>query len=351
VTWNAPTDISADLYELQLAVSEDANVSAVLTTEKTTAMLDFLVAGTSYWIKVRAHVAGSPSKGPGTWQLPGPAVECKTGDSYAPRVGAVSSEGTFLLEVLRQSEYTYDVDYLGNHNSGDIGGDTAFVVHSSSNPDQKGFLNTTFRKSTFTLYCVEVLAVHVPNTVTTDGVDKFADYLSCDDNHNATNPLCACDNAIDRSFSKKEEQMKYCRTESGEECTSFRDCHCNCTRASLDASAKYTGMMPYYDSQPELVGHWYSHPVATECKEDEPVGHKRADGTQCTWKGYSEARVVQGADVLAAGWNTTSSHGWPSPPLDPALVKQNVEVFRKVFDSKPYQQWSCSDAVRATVIV
>lgn len=178
----------------------------------------------------------------------------------------------------------------------------------------------------------------VPGTVTTDGDDRFADYLSCNDNHNATDPRCSCDNYIDRNFSKKEDQTKYCHTSAGDPCTSaWHDCTCDCSNASLSASAMYTGMMPLYAGQPELLGHWYSHPKDAECKESEAVGAVRADGTACTWKRHPEARVVRGGNALDFGWNMTKSHS----SVSPAQVRQNAALLRKLFDSQPYQQWSC----------
>merc|ERR1719181_2596978 len=99
-------------------------------------------------------------------------------------------------------------------------------------------------------------------------------------------------------------------------------------------------MMPVYYGQESLLGYWYSHPKLTECHENEAVGSRRDDGTQCTWKRHGEARVLRGSDVLASGWNASGSGGH-SHHLDPELVKQNSQVFRKSFDTQPFQQWAC----------
>jgi hypothetical protein len=345
VSWAAPKDEAADYYEVQVANEAGGDLFAVYSTEQTEAALDFLTAGSSFWLKVRAHRAGTPSLGPGTWLEPGAEIQCATGESAAARTGAAASASTMLLEVMRQSEFTYDVDYLMNHDSGDLGGDTFFIVGSTRDPEQPGFLNVTFRKSVFTLYCLEVLKASVPDTVTTDGDERFADYLSCNDNHNATDPQCMCSNYIDRHFSKAEDQTKYCHKSSGGPCTgsSFRDCTCDCTNASLEASAKYVGMMPVYYEQPELLGYWYSTPKDTECGESEVVGTVRADGTTCTWKRHPEARVVRGGDALDFGWNITTG-GDHRMKVDVAQVRQNAGVLRDLFDSQPYQKWACSKA-------
>jgi len=341
VSWANSKEDPSDYYEVQVAQEVSGDVFAVYSTGKTEAALDFLSESRSYWVKVRSHVAASPSLGPGTWRDAGPEVECKTGSGALLRAQLQSGADTMVLEVLRQSEYTYDVDYLMNHNSGDLGGDTSFVVSSSADPDQPGFLNTTFRQSVFTLYCLEVLKANVPDTVTTDGDDRFADYLSCNDNHNATDPQCQCDNWIDRSLSKADNQTKYCHQADGSQCSSKNrhDCTCECTDSSLAYSAKYVGMMPVYYNQPELLGYWFSTPKDAECAENESVGQKRADGSVCTWKRGKEARVVRGGDALGYGWNASAGHGFGK--LDAALVRQNAAVFRDLFDSQSFQRWSC----------
>ena len=61
------------------------------------------------------------------------------------------------LQVMRQSEFTDDVDYLGNHDSGDILGDAAFVVQTAANRSNQSIINVSFANSTFTKYCVLVL--------------------------------------------------------------------------------------------------------------------------------------------------------------------------------------------------
>merc|ERR1712048_609034 len=159
---------------------------------------------------------------------------------------------------------------------------------------------------------------------------------------NATNPLCGCDNYIDRSFSKAVDQLKYCHNSTGGPCSGGfgHDCTCECTNASLAASAKYVGMMPVYYNTPELLGYWYSTPTQTECAETEAVGNVRADGSVCTWKRHQEARVVRGGDALDFGWNISTAGGWHRQ-MDPTQVRQNAQVLRGLFDSQPYQKWTC----------
>lgn len=347
VSWSTQ---ESDYYEVQVAHESEGDMFAVFSTAETQAAIDFLAENRSYWLKVRSHVASSPSLGPGNWRDVGDEVECKTGTGARTRAASPEKANTMALEVLRQSEFTYDVDYLMNHNSGDIGGDTSFVVSSSANPDQPDFLNTTFRKSVFTLYCLEVLKVDVPNVITTGGDSRFADYLSCNDNHNATDPQCECDNWIDRYLSKPASLTDHCKRSDGSACAASswnRDCSCECSASSLEYSAKYVGMMPVYYGQSELLGHWYSTPKEAECGDGETVGQQRADGSICTWKRSREARVVRGGDVLEHGWNASVSREHDVPP---ALIKQNTAVFRNLFDSQPFQQWSCASQNRVVLV-
>lgn len=341
VTWAPPENFSADYYELQVSTKAGGKTYAVYSTAKTEADLDFLNGEQTIFLKVRAHIANMPSLGPGTWREPGNQVECRTGATPMPRKATLPNVETFMLEVMRESEFTDDVDYLMNHNSGDIEGDVGFITMTASSGH---FSNSTFNNSVFTLYCVEVLKTTIPDTMTTDGDDRFADYLSCNDNGNATDPQCMCDNAIDRFLSKPNgTQLTACKSiTTGAPCDShrdFRDCKCNCSSKSLDTSAKYTGMMPLYFKAPVQIGVWYSHPKNTECSELETVGQPRADGSICTWKRNPEARVLRGHDALKAGWNTSvTGHA----AADPAQVHQNTAIIRKVFNGDAFQRWSCT---------
>mmetsp|Transcript_18750 Transcript_18750/g.51513 ORF Transcript_18750/g.51513 Transcript_18750/m.51513 type:complete len:413 (+) Transcript_18750:116-1354(+) len=357
VRWDDAQASSTDYYELQLADSDDGHPTAVYSTAGRSADLDFLLENTSYWVRVRAHVAGAPSLGPSTWLQPSIAVECRTGAGVAHRQSPPPQQNTFLLEVMRESEFTNDVDYLMNHNAASIEADVAFLISQSLNPDRPDFLNVTFRTATLTLYCLELLRVSVPNTITTEGNDQFADYASCNNDAiaggNASDPKCVCDNAIDRFLGSKDPSalLKQCHNgTSGGACTQYiGGCVCECTDSSLAASAKYVGMTPVYFNQPGRLGYWYSAPSATECKENEQVGTVRVDGTRCTWKRHAEARVLKGGDVLAVGWNRSTSPGvdWRIS-VDVSRVRQNADVVRKAFRSSPYQPWTCNIARKST---
>ncbi|CAK0808932.1 unnamed protein product [Prorocentrum cordatum] len=249
------------------------------------------------------------------------------------------------LEVMRESEFTYDVDYLMNHNSGSLLGDVSLLTFST----YQGWLNVTMQNATYTLFCVDIVSTRIPDTITTGGNDSFADYASCNDNENATDPQCECDNSIDRWVGGLNVD-KYCRQTDGSACHSFRDrdCHCNCTTSSLQYSATYTGMMPVVFGGQQVLGAWYSHPKATECAEHEELRERRSDGTVCTWKRRPAARVMRGWQVLEAGWNASSG---PMRSVDPEQVAQNAAVVRKVLASQPMFPWQCGGTTQESAVL
>eukprot|EP00746_Dinoflagellata_sp_MGD_P018495 gnl/MRDRNA2_/MRDRNA2_14288_c0_seq1.p1 gnl/MRDRNA2_/MRDRNA2_14288_c0~~gnl/MRDRNA2_/MRDRNA2_14288_c0_seq1.p1 ORF type:complete len:309 (-),score=33.87 gnl/MRDRNA2_/MRDRNA2_14288_c0_seq1:88-915(-) len=261
---------------------------------------------------------------------------------------------TTFIEVLRESEFTNDVDYLMNHNSGDIDGDAGFLTMTSKSPDGKSFLNVSFVNATFTLYCVELMKAKLPSSKTPEGNHAFADYLSCNDNGDAKNPQCTCDNVIDRSVANQLPTPD-CLMPNGTQCTassmkSLHDCHCRCTDLSTELSAKYTGMMPVKLGQPQSIGVWYSHPQATECAQNEAIGQLKQDGsTICTWKRHPLARTVKGFQVLKNGWSFPTSR---SPTrADPAQVKHNGDVIRQTINSAPLQPRQCGAQTASPVII
>lgn len=348
VRWKAVP--RSDYYEVQLLTNATGNVFAIVSTGATHAVVQDAIPGTTYWVRLRAHEASAPGLGPGTWGSPGPVAECQLPRSMetpqrvqdVPSLGRKKPPHTFWLEVMRESEYTSDVDYLTNHDSGDVVGDVAMVTASVSSGRRPPDFFGNFTKSTYTLYCVEVLKVSVPDTITTGGDDRFADYLSCNLNEDHRAPECACDVWIDRVIANQDPNP-YCHVPTGGPCDMQswlkRNCTCTCTEHSLRMSAKYTGKTPV--GVPVQLGNWYSHPKAGECRETEEVGVIRRDGSQCTWKTRPDARVVHGLDLLHAGFNTSSTGFIDPPHVDPSQVYQNVNVFRRVVASGSLRPWQC----------
>ncbi|CAE8586352.1 unnamed protein product, partial [Polarella glacialis] len=215
-----------------------------------------------------------------------------------------------------------------------------------------------FTQATFTMFCVEVLLVKIPNTITTGGDDRFADYQSCNQHvhDNPSAPECDCDNWMDRKVAGQDPDP-YCHLQDGGLCSleSFKHnestCTCTCSKESLEWSARHTGMMPVFFGGSVRHGNWYSHPKAGECAEHESVGKVREDGSQCTRKRRADARTFRGVDLVQAGWNS-SSPGDRNGSADPSQFHQNAEIVRKVVASRPLQPWSCgSSAASATIMV
>jgi len=348
VKWKAPAGTPSDYYEIQLSRTSDGQAFGIFSTAALSADIDSLSPSTTYWVRVRAHARGTPSLGPGTWSNPGAARECRTGAVPAPVASTRrTAPGTMTLEVMRESEFTYDVDYLMNHNSGSLLGDVSLLTFST----YQGWLNVTMQNATYTVFCVDIVSTRIPDTITTGGNDSFADYASCNNNENATDPQCECDISIDRRIGGLNVD-KYCRQADGSACHPFRDrdrdCHCNCTRSSLQYSATYTGMMPVFFGGQQALGAWYSHPKATECAEHEELRERRSDGTVCTWKRRPAARVMRGWQVLEAGWNASSG---PMRSVDPGQVAQNAAVVRKVLASQPMLPWQCGGTTQESAVL
>mmetsp|Transcript_87224 Transcript_87224/g.157107 ORF Transcript_87224/g.157107 Transcript_87224/m.157107 type:complete len:410 (-) Transcript_87224:230-1459(-) len=369
VQWaNVP---GSDYYELQLLTNASSpEAYAIVSTGAARAVVQDVLPGRSYWVRLRAHKANSPSYGPGTWGPVGPVAECRSGlaalagafdQSFQEPSTKPQAPQTFWLEVFRESEYTYDIDYLSNHNSGNLLGDVAIItVTGYSNTSHPAPFFKNFTKATFTMYCVEVLSVKIPNTITTGGDDRFADYQSCnsDDPNDPSAPKCDCDSWIDRYFAKQDPDP-YCHLQHGGPCSmetflnTSNGCTCTCSKESLGWSAQHTGMMPAFFGSSVQLGNWYSHPKAGECAEHESVGKVREDGSQCTWKRRADARTFRGVDLMQAGWNSSNAGDEPrQSSADPSQFYQNAEVVRKVVASSPLQPWSCGfSAASATIMV
>lgn len=359
VHWRAPAGVPVHVYEVQVAASAAAPPFAVFTTGGTTANLTFLLSSVNYWLRIRAHAVDAPSFGPGTWGEAGPVVKCDsfsagsgTGhedharSSAAVKTGAAPPprKGSSFVTVMRESEYTSDVDYLANHNSGDLLGDVALLTTVPA-PFNRSFANTTI-----SMYCVEIMDVRIPATVTTEGNTSFADYVACNYLGNRIDPArpqCRCENFVDRWIGG-QDLNESCHAAEGGPCTldmlfmrNLSSCVCKCSTASSTYSSIYTGMEPTYYGARQRLGHWYSHPAATECEEHEVVGQTRASGLPCTWKRHGEARVFRGHQLLAAGWNYTAP-GHHSPfPADPQRVHQNHAVLQRFLASLPARPWQC----------
>mmetsp|Transcript_49553 Transcript_49553/g.91399 ORF Transcript_49553/g.91399 Transcript_49553/m.91399 type:complete len:423 (+) Transcript_49553:63-1331(+) len=367
VSWLPPIPASwradPDYYELQV-VNDDALPILVASTAKTSFVLDQLLPNMVYRIRVRAHAAGRKSMGAGTWGPAGSPVQCASGNVVSPSKVAAPGVETFTMEVMRQSEFTSDVDYLMNHNSGTILGDVGYLMVTSlfahHSHGGKGPSGVDFNESTMTLYCLDLLKTEVKHTFSTGGDTRFADYQSCDINGDPSNPQCYCDVFIDRVYGGLSVNETCTSRKTGGPCNVDPEAHgkkrmdwcdCNCSSASLAASATYVGMMPvahvasnHSATGRVATGMWFSHPSHSECMEDELVGDRRADGTQCTWKRRPVARVIRGHEAQAQGWNISVNYTSLFDSVDLAQLLQNEQVIRGTFAAAPLPPWKCDDS-------
>ena len=119
-----------DLHYVTLSVPAEPNGEAVkpfalMTTTTFPVTVSGLQPGTRYAIAVRSHPRSQPTIawGPG-WSAPSDAIVCTTPDSAAPREqiitpGSQTVAGSKFLRVYRISEYSFDVDFLPNHDAAD----------------------------------------------------------------------------------------------------------------------------------------------------------------------------------------------------------------------------------------
>jgi hypothetical protein len=130
--WNATAD--ADLYDVQCGHGA-AKPFVSYTTGKRTATIGQLKPAAALQCHVRAHRAAAPSIVDG-WSLLSAAVPCATANDSLPQSAVYEGRGaaragntTRKVQMWRTSEYNYTgiVDYLANHDSGDLNGDAAVL--------------------------------------------------------------------------------------------------------------------------------------------------------------------------------------------------------------------------------
>mmetsp|Transcript_9588 Transcript_9588/g.21966 ORF Transcript_9588/g.21966 Transcript_9588/m.21966 type:complete len:430 (-) Transcript_9588:39-1328(-) len=357
VEWLAPAG-GADMVEVQVAAEQRGPAVVIMTSSTLRVQFDMLLPNVTYWVRARAHAKDHVGYGPGHWGPTGPELAFRlysTASQEDVQGRSRSSEDTFFIEVVRESEYTTDVDYLVNHNSGDALG----VVALLSTVPVTNFSNFSMENTTVTVYCVEVLNTSIPDTVTTAGNDRFSDYVSC--NYDADQrkvdpgaPSCHCENFVDRLIGGQKLDGICFDAETGGACNLLKSffnlssCACRCSASSRNSSAQYTGMQPIMWGAEEPYGRWYSHPAAGECHDWQEVGDRGSTtGEKCTWKRHSEARLLRKKDLLRYGWNSTVPSKANRMRMNPLVVRQNEAAFWRTFSKLPLRPWSCEDRSKA----
>jgi hypothetical protein len=119
-------------------------------------------------------------------------------------------------------------------------------------------------------------------------------------------------------------------------------------------TARYVGRAPTYlpyfyyqepaDTYPGAtqIGSFYSTPAKGACLEGQPLSTAPLG---CTWQRRSEAQLIYGQQLLAAGWNSSSPSHWPLHKFGPnttVTVMQNQPIFDSVWDGlAAWQSFRC----------
>ena len=334
-----PSHPSMATFSLEYAREGDAWQQRALSSDlgdvPSTIELDGLKAGSTYWARLVRAVNGSM---------------VHRGEATRHRT---ARRGATYTQVYRVSEYTRQVDFLDNHNSGSLMGEALFL----SNDNDEDFYAVS---SPVTRYCIEH---DEPSTTPLGG---WAEYTSCNGpeaaprNHPA-DPLCICFVYADRLIALQNASVveAHCDAPVWAGDGSHSDPPSNCSRGGEwskwvvpPGADRFIGRAPVWrpyfywqlptsavPSAAERAGWWYSTPKATSCAD----GAKLGEG-DCTWKRLPEARVVYGGDLLALGWNRTAVDFFPLHRFGPDTRAQdatNDPLFERVWDTLPMTERCC----------
>lgn len=385
LTWTASPG-SIHLYDLEAGATEastEAMPFSSVTVSGTTATIDELKPATDYFFKVRAHCAATGFDGCtggdrqmiAGWSNFSKIVPCTTSPattagSQLSATGTLPSPAvdTMWLEVYRVTEnMKTSPDFLANHNTGDLQGDSAFLTNSGGSmaPGHSRSNFFDFVISPRVRYCVEIQKVDLSGVPRSSSYppflpinQSFSDYLSCNGRRGGgdgdplgwENYTCICDNWIDRTFSHQtdEQLAKFCPDKMSSAC--------RCSNASLATSNRYVGFMPMVlpihmpfgpapppapGPPPTEYGGWYHFPAETKCPDDgTPVGTHG-----CTWRRDPRAHMVYGKDLVAAGWNTSVGgfgHESGGATVSSAAVIANTKAMEKAMESLTTRCCGCA---------
>lgn len=207
--------------------------------------------------------------------------------------------GVRYFEAARVASESVTVDFLSQHNSGDLPADAAFMTVYWN------MFGGGFAEQVMTAYCVE----------STD--DHWADYLSCDEVPGAHGG-CNCKNAVDASYAKEAAG-------------------CKAVLGGLSYAKKHPGREPIYTLNPvpgvpnppvpgeKQLGWWYST-TGNECAEGAAVG---TNG--CTWARHPVGPTVKGHLLVDNGFI-------PGPSAAKGLLKHNADVAVSTFATHPHHR-------------
>lgn len=230
-----------------------------------------------------------------------------------------------------------------------LAGEGSFGVHWFCGV---GWPESTAEQGPITEYCIEyeplavTAATHGDGTGGADfGGDGFSGYLSCNSDetdglvHNdPRDPRCICICLDDRLLGHQTlaELERDCFHSGTIPWVNETICRCPGGASEVPAptnpSLHYIGRAPVYlpyvgnalkpvKRYPASIlgGYNYHFPRGGECAEGQPLGTAR-----CKWRRLPTARMLYGADLLAAGWNRTFV---ADTPTDQRHTLANVAAF------------------------
>jgi len=270
--WNPPLKEGVDHYIVLLS-----GTMRSMTTKDTKIVFDKLTKGqTLYFTVVPVFADGTSGQ---------------MSDSYETRTLGY----TKFIQLYRISELcdnNCEVDFLTNHDSGDLSADVMFISHAVATTSHSAF-KINFTSSVTTQYCVEYMD------------ESFADYLSCN-GPTVYDYTCLCDNYIDRVIGRMD--VSTCNKTSGP------GGECKCDANKVKNSLFKIGQQPVYYPFPKftptrglippppinestLTGYWYSTPIAGRCNPSQTPGVD-----ECSWKRHDTQIFARGYELEAAGF-------------------------------------------------
>ena len=156
-----------------------------------------------------------------------------------------------------------------------------------------------------------------------------------DDRENSEQP----ESEISKVCNPKDDEAGFLPCSGVDDRFCKRAPQCNCSVAPgvaatalppTSAMARYVGRSKTYIGEThELAGDFLSFPKAGACAEGEALG----DGG-CVWKRLPRARVLYGADLLAAGYNTSQAgFNGVSPAVEIAFGLRQMDAFARAADA------------------
>lgn len=280
VFWSDPN--THDYYEVHLASSEHGRAFGAMSTSKTHVLIQEVLKGHTYWVKIRSHAPGHTLDH--GWNDFSNSIECKvpkmigSNRSFLDDIELGAGDG-YEFQVVREAHGNY-VDYLQEHNSANFAGEVSFL---------KGHAHAPI--SQLSLYCVHIVNKHIPGGATTGGDSRFANYASC---QIKGHPVYECHKIND-------EDCKWLHL-SADQCKKAR------TSESWEYTSKYVGK-GYRKSTSLGYYHLYSFPNKTECTAGLNLGDHG-----CTWKREPFFRMAVGKTGMTLDEMTKAFH---NVPLDP----------------------------------